>query len=142
MLVTVFFIALIFCFIIELKIGFFFFYALVCGTSSVMAITFELACEISFPVSENSTIAFLGLIGNLINFSQGLPEIFVLSVIFYKFNFFFQLEGKTASLMTLFIMLGFISIGNWLSYKVKENLKRLNIDERKEVMSSNSLQTI
>ena len=43
-------------------------YFMVCGCASIMAVTFEFACEIGFPVSETSTIAYLGLIGNLVNF--------------------------------------------------------------------------
>ena len=61
---------------------FFIFYALVCGSSSVLALTFELACEISFPVSENSTIAILGLMANLINFIQAIPEALILYVLY------------------------------------------------------------
>jgi MFS transporter, FLVCR family, feline leukemia virus subgroup C receptor-related protein len=45
-----------------------------------MAVTFEFGCEISFPVSENSTIAYLGLVGNLTNFVQTIPEILLLQV--------------------------------------------------------------
>jgi len=53
-----------------LKLKYFFYvsYFLVCLCSSVMAITFEFSCELSFPVSETSTIAFLGLAGNGLNF--------------------------------------------------------------------------
>ena len=43
-------------------------YFFVCMCSSILALTFEFSCEISFPVSETSTIAYLGLIGNGFNF--------------------------------------------------------------------------
>lgn len=43
-------------------------YFLVCGCSAIMALTFEFSCELCFPMSENTTIAMLGLFGNLINF--------------------------------------------------------------------------
>ena len=50
------------------KIFFFIMYFLVCGCSAIMALTFEFSCELCFPMSENTTIAMLGLFGNLINF--------------------------------------------------------------------------
>lgn len=75
---TIFFGLLIIALLIEVKPLFQAFYFIVCGTSSIMAVTFEFGCEISFPVSENSTIAFLGLVGNLTNFVQTIPEILLL----------------------------------------------------------------
>jgi FLVCR family feline leukemia virus subgroup C receptor-related protein len=68
-LVTIFFLLMIISLISENKMFFFFCYFAVCGCSAIMALSFELACELSFPVSENTTIAFFGLFGNLVNFS-------------------------------------------------------------------------
>lgn len=69
LLVTVFFALMIISLMCESKLFFFMTYFAVCGCSAIMALSFELACELSFPVSENTTIAFFGLFGNLVNFS-------------------------------------------------------------------------
>ena len=68
-LVTVFFLLMIISLLSEIKLFFFMCYCAVCGCSAILALSFELACELSFPVSENTTIAFFGLFGNLVNFS-------------------------------------------------------------------------
>ncbi|CAD8134606.1 unnamed protein product [Paramecium pentaurelia] len=62
------------------KIFFFIVYFLLCGSSAVMALTFEFSCELCLPLSENTTIAMLGFFGNLLNFLQGIPEILILKV--------------------------------------------------------------
>jgi FLVCR family feline leukemia virus subgroup C receptor-related protein len=69
LLVTLFFGLMIVSLLSETKIFFFLCYFAVCGCSAIMALSFELACELSFPVSENTTIAFFGLFGNLVNFT-------------------------------------------------------------------------
>jgi FLVCR family feline leukemia virus subgroup C receptor-related protein len=79
-LTTVFFFFLITSLLSENKLFFFMSYFCVCGCSAIMALSFELACELSFPASENTTIAIFGLLGNLINFSQSIPEILILKV--------------------------------------------------------------
>jgi FLVCR family feline leukemia virus subgroup C receptor-related protein len=80
-LTTVFFLLLIISLVSEVKPLFMVCWGMVCGSCSVMALTFELACEISFPVTENSTIAYLGLVGNLVNFLQSIPEIYIVKVL-------------------------------------------------------------
>lgn len=69
LLVTIFFGLMVASLLSKNKTFFFLCYFAVCGCSAIMALSFELACELSFPVSENTTIAFFGLFGNLINFS-------------------------------------------------------------------------
>jgi FLVCR family feline leukemia virus subgroup C receptor-related protein len=53
----------------------------VCGSSAIMALTFEFSCELCFPMSESTTIAMLGFFGNLINFFQAIPELLILKVL-------------------------------------------------------------
>lgn len=62
------------------KVFFFIVYFFMCGSSAIMALTFEFSCELCFPMSENTTIAMLGFFGNLLNFLQGIPEILILKV--------------------------------------------------------------
>jgi FLVCR family feline leukemia virus subgroup C receptor-related protein len=63
------------------KVFFFIMYFLVCGSSAIMALTFEFSCELCFPMSESTTIAMLGFFGNLINFFQAIPELLILKVL-------------------------------------------------------------
>lgn len=62
------------------KVFFFIIYFFLCGSSAIMALSFEFSCELCFPLSENTTIAMLGFFGNLLNFLQGIPEILILKV--------------------------------------------------------------
>ncbi|CAD8172373.1 unnamed protein product [Paramecium octaurelia] len=92
-------------------------YFFVCMCSSILALTFEFSCEISFPVSETSTIAYLGLIGNGFNFLQAIPEILIL-----------QVGKESTSIITLIIMFGIGLFGNFVSYSINEKLKRQQVD--------------
>ncbi|CAD8051477.1 unnamed protein product [Paramecium primaurelia] len=99
------------------KTFFFIMYFLVCGCSAIMALTFEFSCELCFPMSENTTIAMLGLFGNLINFLQGLPEILILKG-----------DNKFCSTVTMVLMFCLIAGANYFTMNVDENLKRQKKD--------------
>ena len=64
------------------KTFFFVVYFLLCGCSAIMALSFEFACELSFPMNENTTIALFGFFGNMVNVLQGVPEVLILSVFY------------------------------------------------------------
>ncbi|CAD8071817.1 unnamed protein product [Paramecium sonneborni] len=115
-LVTVLFAVLIIAIHVN-KVFFFIMYFLVCGSSAIMALTFEFSCELCFPMSENTTIAMLGLFGNLINFLQGVPEILILKG-----------DSKLSSTLTMVLMLCLIVAANYFTMNVKENLKRQKRD--------------
>lgn len=113
----------------ESKVFFFICYFLLCGSTAIMALTFELSCELSFPVSENTTIAFLGLFGNVMNFMQSVPEVLIL-----KGN------TKTTSFVVLFLMLAIVTAANALCYKIDEKLLRSQEDKAKDVRQDEELQ--
>jgi hypothetical protein len=52
------------------------------------------------------------------------------SVIIYTYQKI-KADTKFASLVTLMVMLGFITMGNFLAVMVNEDLKRLKADEEK-----------
>ncbi|CAD8159110.1 unnamed protein product [Paramecium octaurelia] len=107
------------------KVFFFIIYFLLCGSSAIMALTFEFSCELCFPLSENTTIAMLGFFGNLLNFLQGIPEILILKG-----------DNQLCSTMAMIFMLILIGSSNVLTMKINENLKRseqdIQLDDRIE----------
>ena len=96
---------------------FYIFYFMTCMFSSILALTFEFACELSFPVGEITTISWLGVIGNLMNAVQLAFELGVLRTV-----------NKSLSFIVLSFMCFVIFLANFLIAKINEVQRRTEAD--------------